>query len=184
MGYGQTAGGFQPRESMCMLERMGCCGRRGVRRGVDCKLQNCTMIALTRPWMIRSVMRGDASELKQWCSANLGSEDTRWRILPWSTFALRRPRADAGLFGCQRALDLGDGCRRDQTIRPPRMPIPSSGMVERQKVRREPQTREPRTHGRRLAGVTPGFEEETLSLFLPRRLCHLDRPCLQTDALS
>lgn len=66
----------------------------GLRRGVDCKLQNCTMIALTtRPWMIRSVMRGDASEPNRWYSANLGSEDTRWKILPWSTFAC----ADLGL---------------------------------------------------------------------------------------
>lgn len=59
------------------------------------------------------------------------------------------------------------------------MPIPSSGMADRQKVRHEPQTREPRTHGLGLAGVTPGFEEETLSLFFPRYVYHLDRPCLQ-----
>lgn len=35
------------------------------------------MIALrSRPWMIRSVMCGGASEPKRWYSANLGSKDT------------------------------------------------------------------------------------------------------------
>lgn len=39
MGYGQTAGGCQPRESMCMLERMGLLWETGVRMRVDCKLK-------------------------------------------------------------------------------------------------------------------------------------------------
>lgn len=53
-----------------------------------------------------------------------------------------------------------------------------------QKVRHEPQTREPRTHGRRLAGVTPGFEKETLFLLAPCCVYHLDRLCIQMEALS
>lgn len=41
------------------------------------------MIALTtRPWVIRSVMRGDASEAKRWYPAIPGSEETKLTILP------------------------------------------------------------------------------------------------------
>lgn len=56
-------------------------------------------------------------------------------------------------------------------IRPPCMPIPSSEMVDRQKVRHEPRTREPRTHRRRLAGGPPRFEEETDLVSPSPRLC-------------